>query len=143
MTTITPLASVYTQKESLLMVDQDLSFDKVAIQPTTSDVVLTGNGFVIRGNGVYEITYGITSRTGGLLAVIALPPSIQTGIIEQSKLYVLPNTSASITFQYNCTEFTQIEITNLGNVPISIDGYQPNSSGITQSTTAYFSVKKI
>lgn len=144
----TPLVSLYSNVDQTLGMNQLITFEQTGINPTTSNLSVTPEkqSIIIQDYGIYEITYGVTSKTGGLFSAftinsIGIPP-----IFPNSQLYVNPNTSASLTFQVRIPGRTQFGIVNTNyttrnTITINTDSQETDSR--CKALSAYIVVKKV
>lgn len=93
-------------------------------------------GFTVSTAGYYELSYGISSMSGGNVGIFAYSVSFQ-GILPYSKIIIPPNAGIMMTHSYIAyLSSGSYELWNLGPNPLTLDGS-------ADSVTAYLTVKKL
>lgn len=139
MSTPITLMSVYSEVNQAMSANQNISFEKIGMPATTSNIFQVGGVAIeIREVGVYEVTYGVSSLTGGTFYVM---DAQGLRLFQASLLHVLPDSNASITFF--CRVFsampTMLQVSSFNPISISSTPLINNQ----HSVSAYLNVKKI
>lgn len=144
MRNVVSFVSAYTTSVGTMPGDENIPLPKMAfpVQGTDITVDAGGSAFTLNTQGFYEITYGVSSLSGGRLAIMIMPGSAIPGIIAQSKMTLDASTSRRMT----TTSFIYYNVspsipTMLALVPYGIANFSLDA--ISGDVTAFITIKKL